>query len=558
MNLTKKDYSEDDLIEIDKETAPSLDFPNLVVEKVCVPKDGGNLMVFYMNVKRDWIPEEGCPFCKDNFTDFISSGRNKPRVLNDISRNNKCIIIVLQAPRLLCKKCGERFTPDIPGLPPKVQMTERLIDFIKVESFLQPFSDLEQRTGVSTTTISDIMDKEIERIEQERLENPIVAPTVLGIDEKHIVHAMRGTLVDVENSKLLDMLPGNSQVEFKEAITKLKDWDKNIKVVTIDMNNSYLHWMPQFLPNATFVIDKFHVFQDVNQKVKEAKTALYEYRKNLIKSMEDKEEKRKATEILRIINDNNRLFNYSTNNLESNNGEKAFKLATVVDAFPEFALLRKLYATVELMYAQNNRDDAKEIWDQWQELLPPATKNEYKEWCIEHNVDSKCFEAFRSLKRIGFTQFEPYILNYFNPGCRFTNAATEGLNNLIGTINSSGNGYQFRHLRAKCLYASLIHEKMVYSISSSKIASWKPTTAYTTVTGGAGGMTVYIDKMVFKERIEKVNINQEDILNNPNIVKQMLESDSRIESLPTFELKEYEHKSALQKLLEEIKADLIE
>ena len=157
MNLTKKNYSEDDLIEIDKETAPSLDFPNLVVEKVCVPKDGGNLMVFYMNVKRDWIPEEGCPFCKDNFTDFISSGRNKPRVLNDISRNNKCIIIVLQALRLLCKKCDERFTPDIPGLHPKVQMTERLIDFIKVESFLQPFSDLEQRTGVSTTTISDIM-----------------------------------------------------------------------------------------------------------------------------------------------------------------------------------------------------------------------------------------------------------------------------------------------------------------------------------------------------------------------------------------------------------------
>ena len=43
MNLTKKNYSEDDLIEIDKETAPSLDFPNLVVEKVCVPKDGGTM-----------------------------------------------------------------------------------------------------------------------------------------------------------------------------------------------------------------------------------------------------------------------------------------------------------------------------------------------------------------------------------------------------------------------------------------------------------------------------------------------------------------------------------
>lgn len=533
MAIEQRTYTMNDLVEQDLKTAPTLDLPAFKTEKVYMPQDGGNLIVFFVNVKKDWRPADGCPYC-DNKESFTLSGRNNPRRIKDISRNNKCIQIITQSPRMSCNKCGQRFTPKIDGIMEEGTMTERLVEFIKAESFLQPFTVIQERTGVSVTTIANIMNKEIERIELERAKNPIVAPTVLGIDEKHIVHDMRGTLVDVENGNLLDILEGNSQKEFRAAIMKLKDWDKNIKVVTSDMNNSYLHWMPEFLPNATFVIDKFHVFQDVNNKVKLAKTALYEYRKNLIKKMVDGEEKSIAKEKLKLISENKRLFNYSSYSLESGNGEKALKLATVVEAFPEFALLRRIYTTIEDMYNQSNREDAEKIWNEWQELLPPATKDEYKKWCEKYNVDTKCFEAFKSLKRVGFTQYKPYILNYFNPGCRFTNATTEGLNNLIGTINSSGNGYQFKHLRAKCLYASLINERIMYSIDISTIESWKPTSFYQTTFTHYADEIEYIDKMVLKNNIEKVDITPNSILNSPNIVKQMLESDEVI-SIPKFD-----------------------
>ncbi len=537
MAIEQRTYTMNDLVEQDLKTAPTLDLPAFKTEKVYMPKDGGNLIVFFVNVKKDWRPADGCPYC-DNKESFTLSGRNKPRRIKDISRNNKCIQIITQSPRMTCNKCGQRFTPKIDGIMEEGTMTERLVEFIKVESFLQPFTVIQERTGVSVTTIANIMNEEIERIESERAENPIVAPTVLGIDEKHIVHDMRGTLVDVENGNLLDILEGNSQKEFRDAIMKLKDWDKNIKVVTTDMNNSYLHWMPDFLSNATFVIDKFHVFQDVNNKVKLAKTALYEYRKNLIKGMVDKEEKAKAKETLKLISENNRLFNYSSYSLESGNGEKALKLATVVDAFPEFALLRRIYTTIEEMYAQRSREDAEKIWDEWQELLPPPTKDEYRKWCKQHNVDAKCFEAFKSLRRAGFTQYKQYILNYFNPGCRFTNATTEGLNNLIGTINSSGNGYQFKHLRAKCLYASLINERIMYSIDINTIESWKPTNFYQTNPFVYSKNEIeYVDKMVLKDNVEKVYITPNSILNNSNIVKQMLEPDE-ILSIPTFDYQE--------------------
>jgi len=468
MAIEKRKYTRNDMVSRPLESAPSLDLPAFEIEQFFVPNDGSKFMVFFLNVKKNWKPESGCPYCGNKIS-LSLSGRNLPRVIKDVSRNNYCVQLVTQSPRFVCNKCHKRFTPKIDGIVENGTMTERLLDFVKTESFLQPHTILEERTGLSIQTIQNIMDDEIQRYEEMRAENPLVAPRVLGIDEKHIVHEMRGTLVDVETGNLLDVTESNDERTMARAVQKLKDWDKNIRVVTTDMSNSYLRWLPKLLPDATFVIDKFHVFQNVNQKVSASKKLLYEYRKQLIREVEDDAERKRQIEILKIINNNKRLFNYSTEHLERGSGVKALKLDTVIDEFPEFALLRKLYAYVELLYHQTNREDAEKVWDEWQKLLPPSTKGRYRDWCNKNNIPPNCFEAFQSLTRSGFTYFKEYILNYFNPGCSFTNATTEGLNNLIGTINTSGNGYKFKHLRAKALYASLINERVRFSETISDI-----------------------------------------------------------------------------------------
>ena len=58
----------------------------------------------------------------------------------------------------------------------------------------------------------------------------------------------------------------------------------------------------------------------------------------------------------------------------------------------------------------------------------------------------------------GFNWYYP-IFNYFDPGCGYTNAATEGLNSLIDIINKNGRGYSFEVLRYKCLMHSKAQEK---------------------------------------------------------------------------------------------------
>ena len=125
------------------------------------------------------------------------------------------------------------------------------------------------------------------------------------------------------------------------------------------------------------------------------------------------------------------------------------------------------------------------------------------------------FDSFRSFNRHGFLFFKPYILNYFNPGCDHTNAATEGLNNLIGSIDSVGNGYSFKVLRAKCLYASLIHERISYTVNTSTIPSWKPTYQYTGFGSfGSGGeykdVTAYEFGSVIADDIPPTNVRQKN------------------------------------------------
>ena len=54
--------------------------------------------------------------------------------------------------------------------------------------------------------------------ELEKQRGPIIAPRVLGIDEKHIVHALRAVFIDIETGVLLEMKPNNMNNDIIETI----------------------------------------------------------------------------------------------------------------------------------------------------------------------------------------------------------------------------------------------------------------------------------------------------------------------------------------------------
>ena len=236
-----------------------------------------------------------------------------------------------------------------------------------------------------------------------------------------------------------------------------------------------------------------------------------------------------------MINDNKRLFNFSMESIvREKNSKNATALASIIDEFPEFRLLRKLYYLIELMYTKETFEEAEAVWNEWVELLPPAGNKQYKEWCDLYSVEPPLFDDFRTFVREGFQRFKPYILNYFKPGCRHTNAATEGLNNLIGSINRVGNGYKFKFLRAKCLYASLIHERISYGIDTKTIKKWKPTISISFSPLSSTERGAFCDETIphFTSSVIKSNITPINIYDDNEILLKLIETSVVGENIP--------------------------
>lgn len=473
MALVKRIYEFADLEEHPLSTAPSLDIPSLKVRRFFMPKDGGRYMLFTATVDGSVLADiEYCPICGVHKPGFKRSGTGAPRIVHDVPRDLYRIDIAIRPQRVECADCHSKFTPTIPGIVEGRQLTERLYDYLREESFVQPFTSLSELTGISRETIAQVMDEETARYKKYREDNPFEAPDVLGIDETHIGKIMRGVLVNVRTGQLLDMLTDNKPDTMQEGIKRLSGWDTNIKVVTVDMSNSYISWLQAFLPDATIVIDPFHVLKGINDRITKSRLRIYQYLKDKISKEPDAKVRVGKKAILNIVGSDKRLFNYSTDTIRKDTargGELAAKIVTVINEFDEYKLLHDFHTTIEHMYTMKTRKEAEEVLAEWKKILPPHGKKAYKEWCADRDLPENLFEPWCSFNGSAYKKFEPFILNYFNPGCRFANAATEGINRVIKKINSDGSGYSFERLRAKALYASLIYERKVYTVDVKTI-----------------------------------------------------------------------------------------
>lgn len=476
--MKEKKYTLKDMNEIDIALAPGIDLPPFEVKKFYLPKDGERFMVLEIDVPRTWRPEK-CPYCGSN--NILLDGHSKRRVVRDIARNNHSVILIMEPRRYKCgcKECSQRIPIEMEGFKKGASVTDRVIEFIQTEAFFQNFQVIAERTGLTSTTVAAYFDEKVEELEKERKANPPEAPHVLGIDEKHNENKTMGVLVDITNSRLLEITEANDEASMEKAIKGLKNWDKNIKVVTTDMAGNYHSWLPKILPNATLVVDKFHVMQGINRATSTAQSELYSFVKAKIKRISDLSERETKMTVLKYLSSDKRLLNY---NSDSINKKKKEQLDAICSTFPEFELLKQMSLKLENMYKMTNRTDAEKCWDEWQAILPPSkdgkgAEKRYETWCKDNNVPQNAFSYFRKFtSKQGYPKYKDAILNYFLPGCRVTNAATEGFNNLIGIINSRGSGYGFRRLRALALYAPLAHSRVKYSFNLETKTRWVSST----------------------------------------------------------------------------------
>ncbi len=91
-------------------------------------------------------------------------------------------------------------------------------------------------------------------------------PQVLGIDEHFFSrkHGYATTLVDLKNHKVFDVVLGRSEASLHSFLKRLPGKEQ-VRVIVVDLSETYRQIARKYFPNAIIVADRFHVIRLVNQ-----------------------------------------------------------------------------------------------------------------------------------------------------------------------------------------------------------------------------------------------------------------------------------------------------
>lgn len=340
---------------------------------------------------------------------------------------NQRVYLKLKKRRFICLSCRRNFTEHIPFLPKRARSTiyaqehalERLAD--------SSFSSTTARLKLSYSVLVKLLKKVFTLVSVNWLEQKVGGVIRLGIDEHHFGKRNKYlvTIANLLTGKPIHILPNTHKrtlvVFLKQLPEEIKD---SIDEIAVDMKTSFISAIKETLPKVRIVIDHFHVIQDANRRVAEAR-----------RIEQDVQEKVKGNYPKEI---NARFLSRNREDLEG-------RQVNLVDAYlKQYPAVMIFYACKEKlrdMYKSKNREEAEE---KLTNLIRFMKASEYPELWL----------WARTLKT-----YQEYILNYFDN--HTTNATTEGLHRKFKLIQRTAYGFRnpevyARRILLACLPLSML------------------------------------------------------------------------------------------------------
>ena len=212
-------------------------------------------------------------------------------------------------------------------------------------------------------------------------------------------------LTDIKKHKLVDILPSRSSVCLIDYLKSFKDRHK-VKYFVMDMNKVYRDIAKSFLPNATIVIDRFHVVRYITW---------------ILENVRKRESKKMHPSRRKYFKRSRKLLPVHRNNLSDDNLD-------AVDIIISFSSdLATTYYLKELFY----------------NFMASKSKNE---------AIPKLKKLLLSASLTMLANWGTYILNSFD--CPYSNGFTEGTNNKIKVIKRNAYGYRnFKNFRNRIFFS---------------------------------------------------------------------------------------------------------
>jgi len=369
-----------------------------------------------------------CPMCLKR-TKRLKDYRCWQTVLHLLLCNQK-VYLTFRKRRFFCCNCSKVFTERYPFLSAGARKTvvvqnhalERLTD--------SSFKATTRRLGVAYSTLVGLLTK-VFSLENINWLNQIVDGRIkLGIDEHRFKkNQMVVTVANLLTGKPVHILPNDRKATVVNFLKSLPaEIASKIEEVAVDMRMAFVKAVEETLPNARIVVDHFHMIQDANKRVNEAR-----------KIEDDVQEKIKGNGPRRI---NWKVLVTAREHLKPNQEELLAKYLSWYPAVSTF------YACKESLRDMYKSPTKKLAGVRLERLIIQMRKSDYPELWIWART---------------LTTYKEYILNYFDN--HTTNAVTEGLHRKFKLIQRTAYGFRnpevyVRRIMLACLplmYLKLPH-----------------------------------------------------------------------------------------------------
>lgn len=208
-------------------------------------------------------PDTACPRCQQKHYRIKAT---RLRHFKHAVLRKKLVRLKLRIPKLFCKTCHHYFMLPVPGVLPRKRSTENFrTEVFHLHQGGIPGSQLVRTHYVSPSTVERWYQDYV-RYRVKELQGRL-CPSVLGIDE-HFFTRKQGfatTLVDLKNHKVFDVVLGRSEASLQAFLKKLPGKER-VKIVVMDLSETYRSIIKKHFPNAMIVSDRFHVIRLLNHQ----------------------------------------------------------------------------------------------------------------------------------------------------------------------------------------------------------------------------------------------------------------------------------------------------
>jgi transposase len=348
--------------------------------------------------------------CLNCHSDTLVGFGRREQLVRDLPSHGKRVGLYVDTRRYRCRACAKTFYEPLPNIDDRRAMTARLVQWVGKQAIKRTFASIADEVGIDEKSVRSIFRDYANELEKTiRFETP----KWMGIDEIHLVKP-RGVIANIQNNTIVELLPNRNKETILHYLSGLTG-HKQVQYVAMDMWAPYKDAVETVMPQATIVIDKFHV-------VRMANDAFEKVRKSYRKSLTPKQRRGLMHDRYVMLKREHDL-----------NDKEILLLSGWLRNYPDLGMAYRLKEDFFEIYDAKTKEDALARFAAWDKA-------------VTHQVR----DAFSDLIR-AWRNWQPYILSYFDHPV--TNAYTKNLNGLLRIMDRLGRGYSFEALRAKILFA---------------------------------------------------------------------------------------------------------